>query len=246
MFVGSLGTVKGLDAPNTTLDSYLSTRTSQGWVTTLPGLTGTEALTDGRHDCSRDMSLCLDHKGQDIFTNEGEENAPYEFRANGEDRRLPTNVNAVPEGGTNFHGDQRMSGDFSKFVFSSTNVPFTEEGIVGSPGSAYINDIKARTVKVISKLAHEAYIDGSTSYLKPKVKATFGIIFFSFGIFVCGNRENLVLSPTTPAEKAVSIVTGRISPLQRNSRNLHAVVSHHDVEISISVDFLLYIFSQSP
>ena len=61
MFYGLLGTINGLAAPNLlTTDSYLATRTSAGWVTTLPGLTDHYGSPSGK-ECSDDMSRCLEY-----------------------------------------------------------------------------------------------------------------------------------------------------------------------------------------
>jgi hypothetical protein len=153
MFAGSLGVVKGIDGPNATLDQYLATRTDQGWVTTMPALTGSEVLSHGGTNCNPGLSMCLDHRGSDVpFGGQEEETAPYVFDAGGEKLgRLPTNLPLVP-GGNRFQGDQQISGDFNTFVFSSKNVRFTDDGIVEEPGSAYLNDVKQRTVEKISTL----------------------------------------------------------------------------------------------
>ena len=47
-FSGAIGAVAGTNPPNTLLDRYVATRTSSGWKTTYPGLTGDETVLDGR------------------------------------------------------------------------------------------------------------------------------------------------------------------------------------------------------
>ncbi len=163
-FFGGFGTIDGIYAPITRLDMYMSTRTANGWVTTLPGLSGSEATQTGRKECSESMSLCIDHQeGQ-----EGEyqrEGAPYMFTAAGEHiGRLPTNVDVIP-GGEFFAGSKRMSDDFGHLVFASTEfltqgfpqtlkpgIPFAPGAVTTGVGSAYLNDIKNRTISIISRL----------------------------------------------------------------------------------------------
>ena len=65
------------------------------------------------------MALCTDHSETEGYGFHNEY-APYLYTSSGERLgRLPTNLNVIPEG-AKFHGWQRMSGDFSHFVFSST------------------------------------------------------------------------------------------------------------------------------
>src|SRR5262249_46386291 len=42
--------------------------------------------------------------------------------------------------------------DFSHYVFSSVNIPFTPDGKTGAPGSAYDNEIEDATVEKVSLL----------------------------------------------------------------------------------------------
>jgi hypothetical protein len=143
---------------------YMSTRTSGGWVSSVPGLQGQEAFETGRKECSATMDRCIDHSE----TDEGEykqEFAPYVFTASGEKKgRLPTNVGLIP-GGKTFKGTQVMSRDFNHFVFSSNSytesffggavhpaIVFAPGGQTDGLGSAYDNNIKTREVNVISKL----------------------------------------------------------------------------------------------
>jgi hypothetical protein len=164
-FYGGVGTITGLYSPTSLEDQYMSTRTPTGWVTTLPGLNGNEAFQTARKECSESMALCTDHSESEEFGLE-QEYAPYLFTAAGERLgRLPTNVNVIPEG-TKFRGWQRMSGDFSHFVFSSSEylggsffepkefpgIPFAPGASTSGVGSAYDNDIADRTVQIISKL----------------------------------------------------------------------------------------------
>jgi hypothetical protein len=157
-YMGALGAVEETEAANAFLDYYEATRTNKGWVTTIPGLKGTETLHTYWRFCSESQDLCIDHIGPHFKYNEQtkevyevpKEESPFLYKADGTRLgRLPTNVATVKEG-TNFHGDNLPSGDFSHFVFS-THTKFTPDGQESPPGSVYDNDIAAKTVTVISK-----------------------------------------------------------------------------------------------
>jgi hypothetical protein len=145
---------------------YMATRTTNGWVTSVPGMTGSEAFETGQKECSESMDLCIDRREKTEF---GFllEFGPYLFTAAGEKLgQLPTNLADVPEG-REFQGQERMSGDFSHFVFGSAEhqgpgpccephfvpgIAFTPDGVTSGMGSLYDNDIAANTVSLISKL----------------------------------------------------------------------------------------------
>ena len=166
-FYGGLGAVPGLDVPNSLLDTYLSTRTNSGWVTTFPGIKGSETLYTGRRVCSESLDVCLDHVVQDqLGGNWPSEDAPYVFNADGDKvGRWPTNVNAI-KGGAIFFGDQQPSPDFTHFVFSSRDLAFAPGGLNTTPGSAYDNDTVNRTVTIISKQPNGENLpkDGGNKY----------------------------------------------------------------------------------
>ena len=166
-FYGGLGAVPGLDVPNSLLDTYLSTRTNNGWVTTFPGIKGSETLYTGRRVCSESLDVCLDHVVQDqLGGNWPSEDAPYVFNADGDKvGRWPTNVNAI-KGGAIFFGDQQPSPDFTHFVFSSRDLAFAPGGLNTTPGSAYDNDTVNRTVTIISKQPNGENLpkDGGNKY----------------------------------------------------------------------------------
>lgn len=173
LYYGGLGTVEGIDAPNVELDSYLATRTTEGWVTTWPGFTGSEMSWKGRQTCSRGLDLCLDHvmveppAGQASVPN----NVAYLFDASGAKAGvLPSNVGAIP-GGTDFVGDWQMSPEFDRFVFSSRDVAFAPGASVGAPGAAYVNDVIDHSISVISRLPNGQSIPNSSG--NPKEFITF-------------------------------------------------------------------------
>ncbi len=157
-FYAGWGGIEGLYGTNSVFDLYMATRTNTGWVTTLPGSTGKEALLAARHRCSDSMEMCIDHNDGDPIYHY--ESVPVETQAglyNWKGQRmgvLPTNVNSVPGGGHeigNQYGDEALSGDFAHFAFSKLNYAFAPGGVVGAPGSAYDNQIADKTVTIISK-----------------------------------------------------------------------------------------------
>lgn len=142
-FFGSGGVINGIDAPNASLDMYMTTRTNSGWVTTLPGLTGSRAGETVRKECSETMDVCIDHNG---------ESAPYVFNSEGKELgQLPDSVKAIP-GAAYFTGAQRLSGDGNHFLFSSSDIAFTPGGVSGGLGSAYDDVRNSRSISLVSKL----------------------------------------------------------------------------------------------
>lgn len=159
------GGIEGLYGTNSVFDLYMSTRTSVGWVTTLPGTTGREGLLVTRHRCSDSMDMCLDHNDGDPIYHF--DSVPVETQAHYYDWKgkqlgvLPTNVGAIPGGGYeigNQYGDELPSGDFSHLAFSKLNYAFAPGGVVGAPGSAYDNNIANKTVEIISTMPSGANI----------------------------------------------------------------------------------------
>ena len=158
-FLGGIGAVAGTNPPNTLLDRYVATRTSSGWKTTYPGLTGDETVLNGRPNCSLSMDVCIDYNAGDPFGSGAfSDPTPHVWSVEGKKLgRWPTNLNVVPNiekyiSGEELTGAELPSPDFSHYVFSSRDVVFTAGGVSGAPGSAYDNDVKDRTVQVISKL----------------------------------------------------------------------------------------------
>jgi hypothetical protein len=181
-FYTAISTVGNLDAPVGLYDMFMSTRTTDGWVTEVPGLQGTEAFTTSRKECTEALDLCLDHSSTDAWDFTAE-TAPYVFTASGEPRgRLPTNVHVVP-GGTRFGGAHVISADAGHFAFSSTELSifgemypgavFAPGGVSTGLGSAYDNDVAARTVTIISK-----YPNGENLELEgPRANSEEAIVF---------------------------------------------------------------------
>ncbi|HEY1354789.1 MAG TPA: fibronectin type III domain-containing protein [Solirubrobacterales bacterium] len=156
-FSGLSGALPGTNPPNSLLDTYTSTRTTSGWVTRYWGLRGNEALVASGAKCDLEMKICIDYKtrpaiGATEEDLEGVSRAPYVWDQEGNSLgRWPTNVNVV-KNGTKYIGDDHPSPDFSHYVFSSVNIPFTPDGTTGAPGSAYDNEIEDATVEKVSLL----------------------------------------------------------------------------------------------
>jgi hypothetical protein len=198
VFWGALGSIKGQQAPNSLLDVYMASRTNDGWVTSLPGLKGNETKYSWGRTCSHSLEECVDHIGTTFITSTGgafeaqpRSQAPFLYKADGTKvGRLPTNVDVI-EGGTRFRGDQRLSADFSHFIFS-TQTKFTPDGLSTAPGSVYDNAIGPKTVKVISKLNNEEPIPVQPSAAGDSTRVT-GIAGVS------RNGSRVLLAGTTNA-----------------------------------------------
>jgi hypothetical protein len=151
MFFAGLGALDEGNSPNVTLESYVSTRTNEGWVTKFPGIKGDEGGETGHKVCATDLSACLDHP-VDTNTSNMPQNSGYLFNANGEKvGAVPSNFKAIP-GGEKFIGDWQPSPDFSHFAFSSNDVPFAPGGLTTAPGSAYDNNLTDQSIELISLL----------------------------------------------------------------------------------------------
>jgi hypothetical protein len=160
-YLGALGGVAGTDPPNTLLDRYVATRTSTGWETTYPGLKGNEVVVEARPRCDISMTICIDYNAGDLLGSGAfPDPTPHVWNVKGESLgRWPTNLSVVPNVQNYINqetgeitGDEKPSPDFSHYVLTSRDVIFTAGGIGGAPGSAYDNDVKNRTIQVISEL----------------------------------------------------------------------------------------------
>ena len=154
-FVGIAGAINGTNPPNSLADTYTSTRTTSGWVTRYWGQKGNEVSLAGGAKCDLGMNICIDYHLREPFPLAPDptdllSNAPYVWDPEGDSLgRWPTNLQVVKEG-ARYVGADRPSPDFSHYVFSSVNIPFTTDGKTGAPGSAYDNDIENALVTKIS------------------------------------------------------------------------------------------------
>ena len=140
-------------------DTYVSTRTNLGWVTTLPAIKGNEGSTiGGVSGAVGDVGLdkFFDFSGLAQFGPLGqairEVNLPFTWSADGSFLgRWPPVGSAIPHAEFT-NGFFQPSPDFSHLAFSSSNVRFAPGGLLSAPGSAYDYDTNAGTIQVISKL----------------------------------------------------------------------------------------------
>jgi hypothetical protein len=157
-FLAIAGAINGTNPPNTLADTYTSTRTVNGWETKYWGQKGNEVDVAAGAKCNLAMDTCIDYHMQEPLCCLGNDpndvisNAPYVWDSEGNSLgRWPTNVKVV-KNGVAYVGADRPSPDFSHYVFSSLNVPFTVDGKTGPPGSAYDNDIEDASVTKVSVL----------------------------------------------------------------------------------------------
>jgi hypothetical protein len=159
-------------------DVYLSTRTSTGWVTTLPGLHGNEINgTTGKFGDTGDLGLnrFIDFSGQNYFQanpedpeaeKEGffyEQNIPFVWNADGSfEGRWPALYSTIRHA-ENINGYFQPSPDFSHLAFTSSSVPFAPNGLISAPGSAYDYDVNSGTIQIISRLQGGADIQQQAS-----------------------------------------------------------------------------------
>jgi hypothetical protein len=157
-FWGAIGQIPGTNPTNLFADTYVSTRTDNGWETHFPGVPGNEVLASGKMSCDVTLAKCISYHLPDILeTNEFDKgsNSPFLYNSNENSvkiGRFPTDVEEIPYG-EDFTGDGKPSGDYSHFAFGSLDIPFKTGGLKTAPGSAYDNDTAANTVEIISKAA---------------------------------------------------------------------------------------------
>ena len=171
-FSGEFGAIDGAGDPQAVFgDTYIATRTNQGWTTKYVGIRGNEGAeaqgtpyskggAEGVY-VSQSMDKLLDwDTGQQGFTCCGKLGsfAPYMWDYNGEPLgRLPTNLGEIPNGTADitkggFVGDVRPSPDFSHYFFSSANVSFAPGGLTSGSGSVYDNNVDTGTIEIASLL----------------------------------------------------------------------------------------------
>ena len=156
-FGGAFGSPPEVGNPQNSLgiDTYISTRTTNGWVTKYVGIPGYES--EGSKgivgDLSFDKFMDFDEPNGGFGTHQPESNAPYVWNANGESLgRWPTNLESIP-GGDSVVGAFKPSPEFTHLAFSSNNVAFAPEGLTTAPGSAYDNNMSTEEITIISKTA---------------------------------------------------------------------------------------------
>jgi hypothetical protein len=151
-FLALSGALEGTNPPNSLMDAYTSTRSPTGWVTHYWGQKGDETLVASGSRCDLAMHICIDYRVRPALGGgpvDPTSRAPFVWDSEGHNLgRWPTNVGVVKHG-TEYVGDDEPSPDFSHYVFSSVNVPFTPDGVTGAPGSAYDNLVDdAKVIKI--------------------------------------------------------------------------------------------------
>jgi hypothetical protein len=158
-YLGMAGAINGTNPPNSLIDTYTATRTVNGWVTRYWGQKGNEVNVAGGAKCDLQMEICIDYHLKELFnlSNDPKDrpsSAPYVWDSEGHSLgRWPTNMSVV-KNAAEYIGDDQPSPDFSHYVFSSVNIPFTVDGRTGAPGSVYDNNIEDGTVTKVSLLSN--------------------------------------------------------------------------------------------
>ena len=154
-------------------DLYIASRTNNGWVTRYVGIPGSQSVAEssapgGEYGeqpngvpIDRDMNrfLVWDRKQHTLLAGgplEGT-SAPYIYDNEGKVvGRLPTNFEEVTgsdtdmsEGG--FKGAARINPTLTHYASRRSSSHSRQGGLTEPPGSAYDNDVEAKTVTLISK-----------------------------------------------------------------------------------------------
>jgi hypothetical protein len=153
-FYGGLGGLHETNSPNLLFDHYVSTRTSTGWITRFIGSPGDQTGFSWRGQCSISFDRCIDYRAEETPDDSTARRPfPYAWDASGKFLgRWPTNLPVVP-GADHLIGDERPSGDFRHFAFSSLDVAFVPGGLETAPGSVYDNSVDSGTISIVSKRA---------------------------------------------------------------------------------------------
>ncbi len=155
-FFGGLGAIEGTNPPDGfDVDSYVATRTDQGWVTHYVGILGDETVAETQLVGDSSLSKFIQFKTNESLggTAQPPENIPYVFDSNGNFlEHWPADFASVPDSRSTL-GAYQPSPDFSHLAFSSRNVAFpaaNAAGITTPPGSAYDYNVAAGSTQIIS------------------------------------------------------------------------------------------------
>ncbi len=166
-FDAGLGGIEGTDPTNgLTIDTYVATRTSTGWITKYIGIPGNQTVATKAAVGDLGLDKFIDFKSNEAFvgTPQPESNLPYVWDFNDNPLgRWPANLTSIP-GADATSGAYQPSPDFSHLAFSSTNVAFTSEGLTSGVGSAYDYNTSAETTNLISKTASGPAIPPADGY----------------------------------------------------------------------------------
>ncbi len=164
-FYGQAGAIEGTDPTNALFgDTYVATRTNDGWVTKYTGIHGNEALFESTAVTSKSLSTLLDFVIETGAFRFGPEqplnNIPYIWDSEGDSLgRWPANASAIPNA-NEVSGLFQPSPTFSHLAFSSTNVVFAPGGLTEEPGSAYDYNVAEGSTTVISKAPDGSNLSG--------------------------------------------------------------------------------------
>jgi sugar lactone lactonase YvrE len=164
-FGGGLGAIEGTEPTDSSVDSYVATRTDTGWTTHYVGIPGSQTLGSGTAVGDLGFDKFIDFKTDGGFPGVPQPlpKLPYVWSADGSPLgRWPADIGSIP-GGDSTVGAFQPSPDFSHLAFSSSNVDFTagqagEEGLTTAPGSAYDYNTRTETINLISRDANGQYI----------------------------------------------------------------------------------------
>ena len=164
-FYGQAGAIEGTDPTNALYgDTYVATRTNDGWITKYTGIHGNEALFESTAVTDKSLSTLLDFVIETGAFRFGPEqppnNIPYIWDSQGNSLgRWPADASAIPDA-NEVSGSFQPSPTFSHLAFSSTNVVFAPGGLTGEPGSAYDYDVAENSTMVISKAPDGSNLSG--------------------------------------------------------------------------------------
>ena len=176
-FTGIFGAVSGTDPPNSDdTDTYVATRTDNGWVTNYVGIRGDEAPSAQSAVGSINLEKLIDFTEREAFdvgVPQPPSRLPYAWEYNGSSLgRWPSDGPDIPNA-EDSEGAFQPSPNFTHLAFSSNNVAFNAEGITTGLGSAYDYNTVAGTTTLISKTASGGNIEleptnsgGATEYLR--------------------------------------------------------------------------------
>ncbi len=152
-YTGGLGGLKGSEPINSFgADTYIATRTVDGWKSNLVGVRGFEAQGNGPLLANPDFTKFFNFREPGGF--EGEPQPPHRvpniFDVDGKlIERWPANFEEIP-GAEASIGAYQPSPDLTHMAITSTNVAFTSEGLTTGVGSAYDYNAITETLSLIS------------------------------------------------------------------------------------------------
>ncbi|MBS1885802.1 MAG: hypothetical protein JSU06_01295 [Actinobacteria bacterium] len=156
-FGGELGALPGANASNSlSVDTYIATRTANGWESHYVGVPGSMALGDSSPLPNQTFTRFFNFLEGAGFEGVKQplNNIPYIWDAEGNlVERWPANFESV-QGALEAEGAWQPSPDFSHLAFSTRNAVFAEGGQTTVPGSAYDYNVATHSTQLISLTAN--------------------------------------------------------------------------------------------